>query len=295
MFGGEYDFPPGGREDPRLVFAHTLDTLLVVGSSLSYFRVKSQGLEQPAHLIHLDIDAESIGRWYESEVELLGDAGTVLGQLETALSDISIESEAGFAAEVAEVRSAIRAYKRQTMPNETRIMEAIRAATAADAIFVGDVAVCNHRGANYCLEAYDQRTYMTPAWGGLGFGLPAAAGAAAALPGRQVLCLIGDGGFQFNIQELGTCVQYGLKPVVLVFNDSAWGLLRHFQKTRNNGRYIASELHNPDFRQLAEAYGAHGVRVESLAELIPALETALRAETVTVIDVWTPDGFAGFS
>ena len=295
MFGGEYDFPPGGCEDPRLVFAHTLDTLLVVGSSLSYFRVKSQGLEQPAHLIHLDIDAESIGRWYEPEVGLVGDAGTVLGQLETALSDISIESEAGFAAEVAEVRSAIRAYKRQTMPNETRIMEAIRAATAADAVFVGDVAVCNHRGANYCLEAYDQRTYMTPAWGGLGFGLPAAAGAAAALPGRQVLCITGDGGFQFNIQELGTCVQYGLKPVVLVFNDSAWGLLQHFQKTRNNGRYIASELHNPDFCQLAEAYGARGVRVESLAELIPALETALRAEMLTVIDVWTPDGFADFS
>ena len=167
-------------------------------------------------------------------------------------------------------------------------MEAIRAAVAADAVFVGDVAVCNHRGSNYCLEVYDQRTYMTPAWGGLGFGLPAAVGPAAALPDRQVLCITGDGGFQFNIQELGTCVQYGLKPVVLVFNDSAWGLLQHFQKTRSNGRYIASELHNPDFRQLAEAYGARGVRVESLAELIPALEVALKAETITVIDVWTP-------
>ena len=73
-------------------------------------------------------------------------------------------------------------------------MEAIRAAVAADAVFVGDVAVCNHRGSNYCLEVYDQRTYMTPAWGGLGFGLPAAAGAAV---GHRGVAVVGgeiDGG-----------------------------------------------------------------------------------------------------
>ena len=120
IFGGEYDFPPGGREDPRLVFAHTLDTLLVVGSSLSYFRVKSQGLEQPAHLIHLDIDAASIGKWYEPEVGLVGDAKTVLTQLETALAGASVGSEAGYVAEVGKIRSAIRAYKRETMARRRR-------------------------------------------------------------------------------------------------------------------------------------------------------------------------------
>ena len=55
MYGGEYNFPPGGLEDPRETFANSLDVLLVVGSSLSYFRAKSQGLGQPPHLIHLDI------------------------------------------------------------------------------------------------------------------------------------------------------------------------------------------------------------------------------------------------
>jgi len=109
-----------------------------------------------------------------------------------------------------------------------------------------------------------------------------------------VICITGDGGFQFNIQELGTCVQYGLRPVVLVFNDDAWGLLRYYQQHRGNGRYIASDLRNPDFTRLAEAYGACGVQVTSLQEMVQALERALEAETVTVIDVKTPHGFANF-
>ena len=295
MYGGEYHFPPGELEDPRQAFANTLDALLVVGSSLSFFRAKSQGLVQPPHLIHLDIDPESIGKWYAATVSLVGDAKTVLGQLNAAMAGKSTQLETGFTREVGEVRRKIRDYKRQTMPNETKTMEAIRAVAARDAIFIGDVGICNHRGANYCLDAYGQRTYMTPAWGGLGFGLPAAAGAVTGAPGQQVVCITGDGGFQFNIQELGTCVQYGLNPVVLVFNDNAWGLLRHFQKTRTNQRYIASDLRNPDFTKLAEAYGAHGVQVASLQDLVPALEAALNAETITVIDVLTPDGFAKFT
>ena len=300
MYGGEYNFPPGGLEDPRETFANSLDVLLVVGSSLSYFRAKSQGLRQPPHLIHLDIDCEPIGKWYAAEVRLVGDARKVLEQLNTALADGAGPGdaagglEASFAGEIREVRERIREYRRQTLPNETKIMEAIRVVAARDAVFVGDVGICNHRGANYCLDIYEQRSYMIPAWGGLGFGLPAAAGAKAGIPDRQVICITGDGGFQFNIQELGSCVQYGLRPVVLVFNDSAWGLLRYYQKNRGNGRYIASDLCNPDFSRLAEAYGARGVQVASLPELVQALRAALEAETITVIDVKTPDGFANF-
>ena len=87
----------------------------------------------------------------------------------------------------------------------------------------------------------------------------------------------------------------GLHPVVLVFNDNAWGLLRYYQKRRLNGRYIASDLQSPDFARLADAYGARGVRVTSLPEMARALEAALEAETITVIDVQTPAGFANFT
>ena len=295
MYGGEYNFPPGGLDDPRQILANSLDVLLVVGSSLSYFRAKSQGLRQPRQLIHLDIDCEAIGKWYDAAVSLVGDAATVLEQLNIALADRVEHRQAAYTREVREVRNKIKAYKQRTMPNETKIMEAIRAVTDRDAIFVGDVGVCNHRGANYCLDVYQQRSYIAPAWGGLGFGLPAAAGVKAGAPDRQVVCITGDGGVQFNIQELGTCVQYGLRPIVLVFNDNAWGLLRYYQQNRYNGRHIASDLRSPDFARLAEAYGAHGVQAASLPEMAQALEAALKAETITVIDVKTPAGFANFA
>ena len=118
MYGGESNFPPGGLEDPRQTLANSLDVLLVVGSSLSYFRAKSQGLRQPPQLIHLDIDSEPIGMLYSAAVRLVGDAKTVLGQLSAALEekvgrgDCGDRKESGFAREVGEVKEKIREYKR---------------------------------------------------------------------------------------------------------------------------------------------------------------------------------------
>ena len=296
LYGGEeLSFPPGKVQDPLKPFVNSLDVVLVVGSSLSHFRVKSQGLEQPPNLIHVDIDGESIGKWYDSTVSLVGDAKTVLRQLNSAMDGKPAQLAGGFDGQIGEVKGNISDYRWQVLPNEMKTMQAIRGVAARDAIFTGDVAMSVGRGANYCLQAYGPRTYMTSGWGGLGFAFPAAAGAKAGFPERQVICMTGDGGFQFNIQEIGTCVEYGLNPVVLVFNDNAWGVLRYFQRTRYDGRYIANDLRNPNFTKLAEAYGANGVQVSSLKELVPALESALKSDTITIIDVMTPDGFANFT
>ena len=295
VYGGIPGWTPSPKEDPLQTFLESLDTVLVVGSSLSYARAKAKGLKLPPNLIHVDIDKESIGKLYDTAVGVVGDAGTVLGQLFSALEGKPSQLEAGFSQEVREVKQKTAKYWWEAMPNEMRTMEAIRGVTSRDAIFTGDANMAVHRGATYCLPAYEPRTYMTPQWGGLGFAFPAAAGAKAGFPDRQVICMTGDGGFQFNIQELGTCVEYGLNPVVLVFNDSSWGVLKERQQEFFDGRFMGTGLRNPDFAKLAEAYGANGVRVDSLKELVPALESALKSDTVTVIDVRTPDGFANFS
>ena len=295
---GIYARPAGSQssgEEPVQAFLDTLDTILVVGSSLPYSRTKAAGLRLPSNLIHVDIDAESIGKVYETALGVVGDARVVLRQINAAIEGKSPQVVAGYDQEVRELKSKISDYRWRTMPNEMKTMQAIRNVAARDAIFMGDVAVCVHRGANFCLETYEPRTYMTSHWGGLGFGFPAAAGAKAGNPDRQVICLTGDGGFQFNIQEIGTCVEHGLNPVVIVFNDNAWGVLRDVQKRSYNGRMMASALKNPSFAKLAEVYGANGIQVESVNELVPALESALGSDTITVIDVLTPNGFANFS
>ena len=288
---------PGGASggDPLQDFIDGLDTLLVVGSTLSLSKTKARGLSLPGNLIHVDIDPTTIGKVYDTRLGVVGDAQAVLGRLVESVRGKPSQLVAGFDREVKDVKARISDYKRQQMPNQTKTMEAIREATARDAIFMGDVNVATHSAANFCLETYEPRTYMLSHWGGLGFGFPAAAGAKAAYPDRQVICLTGDGGFQFNMQELGTCVQYGLNPVVMIFNDSAWGVLRQVQRARYDGRYIASDLTNPDFAKLAQSYGASGVRVSSVKEMSSALDDALKSDTISVIEVMTPDGFANFT
>ncbi len=295
VYGGIPGWTRSPIEDPLQTFLDSLDTVLVVGSSLSHSRAKAKGLELPANMIHVDIDEESIGKLYNAAVTVVADAGAALRQINSAVEGKATQLQAGFDREIREVKEKSSAYWWQALPNEMRVMEAIRGVTERDAIFTGDANVATHRGATYCLEAYEPRTYMTPQWGGLGFAFPAAAGAKAGLPDRQVVCLTGDGGFQFNIQEIGTCVEYGLNPVVLVFNDNSWGVLKERQKDFYDGRYLGTGLRNPDFAKLAEAYGANGVQVASVKELVPALESALKSDTITVIDVQTPNEFSNFT
>ena len=285
----------GDVEDPLQDFLDSLDTLLVVGSSLSLAKTKQRGLRLPRNLIHVDIDAGPIDKVYDTAVGVVGDAKDVLTQLNFAVQGKSPGLAAGFDKESRALKRTISDHRWQVMPNQMKTMEAIRGVVDRDAIFTGDVNAATHHGAYYCLEIYEPRTYMESHWGGLGFAFPAAIGAKAARADRQVVCLTGDGGFQFNIQELGTCVQYGLNPVVMVLNDNAWGILKTAQSTQYEDRLIATDLHNPDFAKLAESYGANGIQVRSVKELVPALESALKSETVTVIDMLIPNGFSNFT
>ena len=120
-------------------------------------------------------------------------------------------------------------------------------------------------------------------------------GAKAAIPETPVVCFSGDGGFQYCMSELATSVQYGLNVTVVLFNDEAWGVLKWMQKNSFGGRYLGSDLTNPDFVKLAEGYGIAGARVDSLSELLPVLEEAVEADRTTLIDVRIPRGFNEFA
>ena len=158
-----------------------------------------------------------------------------------------------------------------------------------DTIFSLDPTIAANR-ASRCLTIYEPRTYMHPhGWSGLGFAFPAGMGAKAGVPGSPVVCITGDGGFQYNFQELATAAQYGIHTVVMMFNDNAWGVLKKYQQDRYGGdRLYATELVNPDFVKLFESYGFGGAKVSSVAELTRALETALAADSTYLIEVQVP-------
>ena len=133
----------------------------------------------------------------------------------------------------------------------------------------------------------DARTYMDAgAFGCLGVGTPYAIAAALAYPGRQVICVTGDGAFGLNAMEIDTAVRHGAKIVVIVSNNAAWNIERLDQETNYGGRVVGTLLANSDYAAMARALGAHGERLEKPEDLPAAIERAL-ANAPGVIDVVT--------
>jgi acetolactate synthase I/II/III large subunit len=133
----------------------------------------------------------------------------------------------------------------------------------------------------------EARTYMDAgAFGCLGVGTPYAVAAALAYPGRQVVCVTGDGAFGINAMEIDTAVRHGAKIVVIVSNNAAWNIERHDQEANYGGRVVGTQLAHSDYAAMARAFGAHGERVEKPEDLPGAIERAL-ANAPALVDVVT--------
>ena len=120
--------------------------------------------------------------------------------------------------------------------------------------------------------------------GTMGFGFPAAVGAAIADKNALVLNIAGDGSIQMNIQEIATCMDYGLKVINCVINNGYLGMVRQWQEKLFNKHYSQTKISAPDFVKLAQAYGAKGIRVEREDEILPALQEAISSKCSVFID-----------
>ena len=144
----------------------------------------------------------------------------------------------------------------------------------------------------FAYQARRPRTFITSSYfATLGYSFPVSLGAKVGAPDRPVVALTGDGGFMYALPELATAVQYGIAVVVVVFVDNAFGASKNDQRTRYQGRVVGTEIHNPSFAEVANVFGARGVRVEP-ERLDVALQEALDAGKPTVLEVpiptWVP-------
>ena len=126
---------------------------------------------------------------------------------------------------------------------------------------------------------------LAPQSGSMGFGVTAALAAKAYDPDRFVLCFAGDGDFQMNGTELGTALQAGLNPVILIINNSSYGTIRMHQERHYPARVSGTEIVNPDYMAIATAYGFHGERVTRTEEFAAAWERACAAPSGANIPV----------
>ena len=279
--------------NPVLDWLGDCDVALALGSNLPYRSTAGVGLKLPETVIHVLLDGEYIGKNYATEVGIAANSGAVVRQFLNAAGNSDIGASDEYRSEVANLKRRIYAGLQEQWGPELYAWESIRSVIPDDTIFALDATVPANRAVR-CLQMNRPRSYMYPhGWAGLGFGFPAAMGAKVGRPECPVICVTGDGGFQYNAQELGTAVQYGINPIVMVFNDSAWGVLKGYQQDRG-GRRMATDLVNPDFIKLFDAYGIGGTQVRNVAEMTRAVQDAVAADRIQLIEVVMPDGFAAF-
>ncbi|MAF37936.1 MAG: hypothetical protein CL696_03480 [Chloroflexi bacterium] len=283
-------------ENPVQEWLGTCDLVVVLGSIMPHRSTSGIGLQLPNDMVHVLLDGEAIGKNYSATVPIVANSQAVVQQWLGAIGDQDVHKGAAFQDDIKSIRGNIRSRLEETWSNELKVFETVRAVTPRNTIFSLDPTVGASR-ATRCLDIYEPKTYMHPhGWLGLGFAFPAAIGAKVGKPDSPVVCVTGDGGFQYNFQELATCAQYGIHPVVLMFNDNAWGVLKGFQSDRfGDNRRFATDLVNPDFVKIFESYGFEGTKVTNVNDLGKALESAIASGKTHLVEVQTPDGFGALT
>ena len=278
-------------ENPVQDWLATCDLVVVLGSILPQRSTVGVGLKLPETMVHVLLDGDSISKNYQATVPIAANSQAVVQQWLDAIGNADVDKGSAFRDEITSMRQAVHENLRETWGNELRVWEAVRSVTPKDTIFSLDPTVPASR-ASRCLPIYGPRTYMHPhGWAGLGFAFPAGLGAKVGKPDSPVVCVTGDGGFQYNLQELATSAQYGINAVVLMFNDNAWGVLKKYQQDRFGNRQFATDLVNPDFVKLFESYGFGGTKVSTVDEMTDALDSAIKSGQTHLVEVQTPDGF----
>ena len=278
-------------ENPLQEWISICDVVLVLGSILPLRSTVGVGLKLPPTVVHVLLDGESIGKNYATEIPIAASSRAVARQLLEGIGGRDVYKGDSYRKEIDSMRDQVYENLQEKWGNETRTFEAIRAVTPKDTIFSLDATVPTSRAIR-CLPIYQPRTFMYPhGWAGIGFAFPAGMGAKVGKPKQPVVCVTGDGGFQYNFQELATAAQYGINPIILMFNDNAWGVLKGYQANNYNSRFLGTDLVNPDFVKLFESYGFEGTKVSTVEQLSRALEQAVASDRTQLIEVQTPNGF----
>ena len=241
------------------------------------------GQDDALKLVHVDIDPEEMGRIRRPDIGLLGDAAPLLRALLAALPQYDAASRAHRADEIAAARAACASRNAQLAP-QLAWLAAIRAELPEDGVLIDEVTQLGHV-ARIAFPVYGPRTFLTPGFQGtLGWGVATGIGAQAARMDTPMVVISGDGGFMFTMPELATAAQYGIPIVVVLMNDNAYGNVRRIQIEEFGNRTLCSDLRNPDFLKLADAFGIAGHRVRSPEELRPVLRAALARRQPAIIE-----------
>ncbi len=263
------------------------DVILAVGTRLTWQMRSGTAPNPTQRLIHLDADPEVIGKNFPAEVAIVADAKEGLRALHEEIQEMGFSKKGWAFPEIEEWREKHRGWLRRQAPLQCEVIGKIRKVIGEEAILVSGITNVGY-WCNLAYPVFRPRTYLTSSYfATLGYAFPTALGAKVAAPDKPVVCLTGDGGFLYAVGDLATAVQYGIHLVTIVFNDQAFGSTKSDQQRNYRGRIVETDLKNPDFIKLAEAFGAKGIKADP-GDIDRALAKALEYQQPVVIEVPIP-------
>ena len=277
------------------------DLILAVGTRLAEANSSSWDPRftfeiPPTRLMHIDVDLAEIGRNYPTELGVVADAKVALEGLAAAAQGRTYADRGNLRERIARGRQefaenwAAQRTSSQYPLRPERILSELRKAVPEDGYIVTDVG-WNKNGVGQQFPITVPGTFITPSGlATMGFGPAAALGVKVAQPGRQVVALIGDGGFGANPSVVATAMEAGLKVIWVVMDNNAFGTIAGLQQMHYGSTFgcvfeCDGKPYRVDYAAMARSYGANGVLIESADQLGPALGDAIAASKPTLIHV----------
>lgn len=260
----------------------TTDLVIGIASHMQLPQM-TWGVDDKMQIIRIDIDPAELNKFGKTSLGILADSQAAVAAINDLLQHKSIDTSA---------RVQALAERKQRFVKEIAGLEpqlsylrAIRDILPENGVLLDDLTQVGYVS-RIAYPVYKPRTFLNSGFQGtLGWGVATALGAKSAVGDTPVVCISGDGGFMYNVQELSTAVRHRIGAVMIVFNDGAYGNVRRMQKEEHGNRVIASDLLNPDFPKLAESFGMAGHRVRSAEDLRPVLEKAIASGEPNLIEV----------
>ena len=282
-----------GAIDYRHPLAHTLisgidlwgkaDLAIAVGTRFST-PMNAWGYDEAIKLIRVDPDPKQSVRPWVPDVHLQSIAQLTLPSLTRALHGTKL-SGAWNAAELSHLKADAEMRMGRDVATSDSYTRALRAGIPDDGFICFDITQLGYH-AWWGYPAYEPRTLIRQSYQGtLGYSFPTALGAKVGQPDKPVVCVTGDGGFMFAMQELATAVQEKIALVTVVMNDNAYGNVRRYQDEIYKGERIASDLKNPPFVDMARLFGLEAFAAKSPDELTKALRAAIELDKPALIEV----------
>ena len=258
------------------------DVIVCVGYDMIEYHPHLWNKEKTAKIIHIDLSPAEVDEHYILECGVIGDISAALGGI-AAQATPKTESQAVTLREtIVEVLTSHANNDSFPMVPQRIILD-LREALQPEDIVVSDVGAHKMWMARMYQAERPNTCIISNGFASMGIGLPGAIAAKLAYPDRTALTVTGDAGFLMNSQEIETALRIGVAIVILVWNDSKYGLIKWHQD-RRFGRDTQIDFKNPDLVKYAESFGAKAYRVEKAGDLLTMLRQAIADDTVVLID-----------